>query len=236
MKIDSLKEATAALKTYLKEYSLEEIISNDKHNSRLSSIYRKYHALLIWHAYLNSNKSKINTLEKDNFFLYFNETISDMCQAILLWNHGLYKPSYLILRSSIENFLKCVGLQQGQAILKLSSTYDLFAVINGTKIVKDNVSVDKAFKYLRSKYTILCDYVHTTKTTNMSLTTSVGIFPVFIDDKADFSSKLIQGIIRNYVTILCFMFPNILRIMHHSNYDSIFSVLLKETRKFVSKL
>ncbi len=233
MKLDPAKVSLLALQMYLEGYELPDVVKNASHKRRLKTIYRHYHALLTWHAYFQENKPTEFKGEKEFqiFLLYLSECVSDICQAIFLWSHGLYKPCNLILRSSIENFFRSIGLQEGQAILEIESTFELARVIRATNIVQGSPAARVQFDRLWSVYGELCKYVHTADRSYMSLTTAVGVFPRFDQEEARETSEMMRKCITANYGLLCLMFPKYYRKFHHGDYDAVSDVLPKAVRQ-----
>jgi hypothetical protein len=99
---DHRKLALAELLAFLGNYSLRETITDNKRlASLLGSLYKRHHALLVWHANLENGEIWAGKARKDATFReYLKEATSDISQSILLFSQGVYKPAYLMLRSS----------------------------------------------------------------------------------------------------------------------------------------
>lgn len=233
MKLDPARTSLQTLQSYLEEYELSEIAKATVHKQRLKTVYKYYHALLTWHAYFHDTKPGGFKSEKDFqiFLLYFSECVSDACQAIFLWSHGLYKPCNLILRSSIENFFRATGLHEGQAILEIESTFELARVIRATVIVQGSPEARNQFDRLWSAYRELCKYVHTADENHMSLTTAVGVFPRFEKKEAEKTAAMMKNCMQASYGLLCLMFPKYYRKFHHQDYDAVSDVLPKALRQ-----
>lgn len=233
MKIEPVDDCLRDLLEYLRKYELSGVVTATPHKQRLRTIYNRYHALLIWHAYLADKKpSEIKEVKRfKSFRLYFIECVSDTCQSMFLWSHGLYKPTNLILRSGIENFFRGVGIREGQAILEIESTYELARVIRETSLIKSSKAATAQFERLWSAYRELCRYVHTSDELHMSLTTAVGVFPRFVEQEASASANTMRSCISAYTILLCLMFPKYYRGFHHSDFDIVSDVLPKAVRQ-----
>lgn len=233
MKLQPVTDGLQALQTFLEDYELTAVVKAPAHTQRLRTIYRRYHALLTWHAYL-AEKKPANYKKDDSFptfLLYLNECVSDTCQAIFLWNQGLYKPSHLVLRSGIENFFRSIGLFEGQAVLAIGSTFELARVIRETNLVQETSVATAQFERLWRAYGELCKYVHTSDEYHMSLTTAVGVFPRFEQEKASESAVEIRACTTAYCALLCLMFPVRYRQFHHTDYDLVSDILPKGVRQ-----
>lgn len=232
MKRDTIEEGLKELQTFLEDYNLKKVMGLKEHQQKLTYIYKCYHALLVWQVVLKRiTPSQLTQDEYQTFCLFFDECVSDMCQSVFLWNHGLYKPNYLMLRSSVENFFRCIGFYEHQAILELSSTFDLIAVIKNTPLVKQSTHLLKLFQQLHQSYKMLCQHVHTSTQTHMSLTTAVGVFPKFDKEEASLASEQIRKNIIAYCAFLGFMFRSEYKKLHHSELDIISNILSPSIRR-----
>ena len=221
------------LEEYLENYRFDRVKNRVKRKNFHKSFYKRYHALLIL---LSDIKSRKPSNFKDHaqylkFLTYFKECVSDVCQANFLWNQGLYKPSYLVLRSGIENFFKCIGIYESQEILDLKSVFEIIHVIQETKIIKKNDQTHKAFQNLHRIYINLCLYVHTSTIQHMSLTIAVGVFPRFKASEAEQGMKIIRDTTKWCCSLLCFMFPDQYRTMHYKSLDIIADILPPATKR-----
>jgi hypothetical protein len=238
MKKNATDKQLSDLLEYLSKYNLNKIVASPKHKALLKSIIKRYLALVTWQAELKSKKPSGFKSPEDlkQFHLYFEETISDICQSIFLWSQGLYKPASLILRSGIENFLKCIGLYDNQKILNLSSTYDLIAIIKDTQVITSTTHSRREFVKIHQQYKELCSSVHTSNSNHMSLTTAIGKFPQFNESKAKSLAKRYKVILISICTLLCFMFPRGYKKMHHKNLDVISDILSKSVKEKIMQM
>jgi hypothetical protein len=233
MKIRSVERSFRILERYLEHYNLSIVVTTAPHNRRLKTIYRRYHALLTWHAYLQERTPEYFERRDDfnSFNLYLTECVSDTAQAVFLWSQGLYKPSNLILRSGIENFLRAIGLREGQAILEVESTYELARVVRETSAIQSTNVSRQQFDRLWTAYGVRCKYVHTSDAQHMSLTTAVGVFPRFDVDEASKTGDIVRVCVIAYCSLMCLMFPCYFRSFHHEDYDIVSDELPKVVRQ-----
>lgn len=232
MKRDSVNKSFQELSAYLGSYNLTAITAEAEFNKGLKSSYKRYHALLIWHA--NLSKGCIWPTKKTKskeFSAYFSECISDLCLAIFLYSHGTYKPSFLILRSSLENFIKCICIHEDQKVLNIKSVYEIVGIGKQTGIITSSDSASKHYKKIMDYYSDLCGFVHTADIAHMTLTNAVGVYPLFDKANATECEKMMRACITSMCCILCVMFRARFRSMHHSEQDLISDILPKLVRK-----
>jgi len=110
---------------YIESYSLSESLTKEYAGS-LKPIHKAY---LIFIALLGelveANNNGQVAISKDGM-AHLNECLSDVGESIFCWIHGAYKPSMLVARSSIENFVKAVICTNDPSILKKKSVYEIF--------------------------------------------------------------------------------------------------------------
>jgi len=107
---DLSKKDLEALLKFLNEYKLKLILNNEDLNFTINRIHRVYYGLITFTAELdmlsnsikNSNKLSISTLGQ------LKEVCSDLGHAFFCNIQGTYKGAGMLLRSSLENFLKVV--------------------------------------------------------------------------------------------------------------------------------
>lgn len=236
MKVSALLDGHADLQNYLEAYELMQVAQLREHKRQLKALYRHYHAVLVWHAHLTrSSTPHLTAAEYKTYFLFLEEAVSDLCQALFLWSHGLYKPSCLILRSSVENFFRSIGLYERQAILGITSVYELVEVIRNVPIVQSSSTTKILFEQMHGVYKTLCRHVHTSDKNHMALITAVGALPTFDKAKANTSGKHIRNQCQLSNGFLCFMFSKKLRKFHHSDRDSVLDALRPSIRREVMR-
>ena len=105
-----IKEDFDNLCDFFKKYSLAPIFEEKDFVKQISTYHKKYYSYLVLVIELkeivdNANYAPCMSQEQYNYVL---ESCSDVGQALFLVTHGCYKGAKLLLRSSIENFIKAV--------------------------------------------------------------------------------------------------------------------------------
>ena len=174
------KKAFADLENYLIEYDLVSIAKDSDFASSNKGVFRRLLPLFIWHAIITKSRIWPKEEEKEELYkLYFSEALSDVAQAYILGVQGFSKPSRLILRSAVENYIRCVGIANDQAVLSVTVVRELFNIVQELPIVKSGREIPKQFASLRQLYTNLCNYSHTSSPDFMSLQNFLGRFPIY---------------------------------------------------------
>src|SRR5690606_5349990 len=103
------------------------------------------------------------------------------------WMNGNYKASRVMLRVSVENFIRAVSGLEDKSQLNEKSLYKVFEVASNQSIFNNSFipSVRSCYDALHSDYKILCADVHTATTQNMGNLTSLADFPAFQNDKSN---------------------------------------------------
>lgn len=228
-----LDDSFKKLEDFLASYAYKSLLANATFLTHLKKIHRKFHSLLILHHYLSSKPIWPKEVVRSREFTdYLTETTSDISQSIFSFCHGSYKSSFLLLRSAIENFVKVIGLHQGQKVLTITVVHDLLQVVSATDIVAKNASVKANYSDLKHSYAALCSYVHTSDKKFMTCVTIVGEHPTFKKDKGGEASDLICKTILNFLVILSFMFWHDFKSgLHHTELDLLNDNLESEVKK-----
>lgn len=114
-------------------------------------------------------------------FAHLREAVSDIGSGFFCCLHGAYKPGYMALRSSIENFLRFSASHFDIRALTTTSIYELFELARSTEPFAGSrvVYIDR----LRSSYSELCKYTHSASLAHMAGIHALAHFPSF-DEKA----------------------------------------------------
>lgn len=185
---------------FLNDYSLTNSIANQDLVSLLKSFHKGYFAFL--NLILELDHRNIWPEEVAN---RFKESCSDMRQSLFLMCHGTYKPANLILRSSIENFVKAIGFFVDPDISKVKKIYEVFEIASGFNgcLISD---FESKFQEIHSDYGKLCDYTHTATKKEMSHISALNVLPHYNLEKTKELCDIARRILKNYVLILIWSF------------------------------
>lgn len=122
-----IKEDFDKLCTFIKDYSLSDVLKIDDAKKLLSSFHKKYFAYLVLIEGIHHKIEQYDEVLKmsKEQYEYLQESCSDVGQAFFLTFHGCYKGAKLLLRSSIENFLKGSCLDEDKSLPSTKSVYEV---------------------------------------------------------------------------------------------------------------
>lgn len=222
------------LVSFIQEYSLSDLSYNIEFVSILSSIHKKYYSLLTCIAELNflSYDKSINPIIDDVQIAYLTECISDIGNAIFVMVNGAYKPSKLMIRSSIETFMKGFCLDWYPTIIHEKSLYKMFDTIKTLSFFQ-NTETKKIFGNIHDKYVILCKDTHTARQLNMQQITALNYFPQFQKQDAEKIKLYINSLAKDFLYLLCIKYNAYYHKMHHRNKENIINSIDRSLRPHI---
>ncbi|WP_154721150.1 hypothetical protein [Ciceribacter sp. T2.26MG-112.2] len=225
------KEAELEFVDFLRKFDLGPISETPKLQSNIGKCFRYYYPLLLLEAHFPKKTPWKKKDKNEEFHLYFREAISDICQSIFLASSGFYKSSQLTLRSGLENWMRCLGLAEDQAVLALKSTYELLDLVGSVPAIKDNKIAKGYFNDLRSRYASLCGYVHTANASHMALVIAAGEYPRYVEKEADETFAAISEVCSKILYLFCIVAEKTYRGLHHRHFDLVSDALPKTLKK-----
>src|SRR5690554_3263516 len=128
------------LKQFIEVYSLRNILDDDFVIS-LSRFHKKYYAYLtvVGELQNSSENDELQNLSKEQL-LFISESCSDIGTSFFNLFHGAYKSSKLILRSSIETFIKGFTMDEYQNVTKETSLYEIFRVVKTLEFFQSDLA------------------------------------------------------------------------------------------------
>lgn len=190
-----IKEDFDKLCTFIKDYSLSDVLEIDDAKKLLSSFHKKYFAYLVLIEEIHhkiEQHDEVLKIPKEQYE-YLHESCSDVGQAFFLTFHGCYKGAKLLLRSSIENFLKGSCLDEDESLPSTKSVYEVFDKARATGTFKETKA--NLHMQLHNEYALLCQDVHTADVSHMASITALNHFPSFHNEDAGNILKMVQKII-----------------------------------------
>lgn len=195
---DDFKE----LKDFFLKYSTASNIGNTDFVEFLSGYHKKYLAYLTYIAEISSYKTnKSLTGMLDSQFDFFSESCSDCGLALFDSANGNYKAARLMLRSSIENFMKAISQDEDNSIDQESSVFKLFDRVKAI-VFFSRAETKSLFDEIHQKYKELCKDVHTATTANMTKLSALNTFPTFDQKQVDGLLKVVITLITSYITLM----------------------------------
>lgn len=231
-----IQEDFCKLCDFIKSYRIEGIIVNEEAKTILSTYHKKYFAYLILIEELHQH---INDTTFDNYlstpqYDFLQESCSDVGQAFFLLFHGCYKGAKLLLRSSIENYLKAIGMDENPKLPTTKSVYEVFDVTKTTKAFRGNK--EKLHSQLRDEYVNLCQDVHTADKMHMSSISALSHFPCILINEASAITKMVQRLVSIYVTIIALKYNQIYHLQNFNHKEICNKAIIKEFKKEVHNI
>ena len=195
---DDFKE----LKDFFLNYSTASNLENEDFVKFLSSYHKKYLAYLTYIAEISSYKTKKSLAGMlDSQFDFFSESFSDCGLALFDSVNGNYKAARLLLRSSIESFMKAVSQDEDNNIDQESSVFKLFDRVKAIDFFSRSES-KKLFDVIHQEYKELCKDVHTATAANMTKLSALNTFPTFDQKQVDGLLRIVITLITSYITLM----------------------------------
>ena len=118
----------AKLVDFIKEYNLQTVASNREFLKILSQQHKKFYSYLTCVAELTelSKNTSLKPKIVKNQIAFITESCSDIGSTLFVMTHGAYKASKMMLRSSIETFLKGFTLDELTNINLEKSVFNIF--------------------------------------------------------------------------------------------------------------
>lgn len=181
--IDSKK-----LVEFFKNYNIESQFLNTLFETELKSMHKKIYGFLLFVMEVEYQNSQESFIEEKSLF-YLKESSSDMMQALFCWVNGAYKPAELMLRSSIETYLKAVIGNTFEEIYNEKSMYKIFDLAKVHSFFSSDIS-NKSFATIHNNYKILCMTAHTADINKLSSLTTMRLLPMFNGKQSKAYTKL----------------------------------------------
>lgn len=224
------KEAQEEFLAFLKDFQLSDVVNGKAVEEQISKAFKQYYAILLLEAsfaHISPWQSRSRT---EAFHLYLRETISDICQSMILAASGFYKPSQLTLRSGLENWTRCIGLSADQNVLALHSVFELMDLVRSLPVISSNQLASNYFGTLRNRYSLLCGYVHTSSASHMALTTFANAYPRYLKPDASETFKAIEEVCNRITCLFCVIAEKTYRSLHHRHFDIVSDALPKKLK------
>lgn len=221
---------------FFDSYSIKPNINNTDFQQFLSTYHKRYFAYLTFVAELSQYRSKVLLSGLSDYqYKYYSESCSDCGLALFDSVNGNYKGSRLLLRSSIENFMKAISLDEDTTIDQEKSVYALFDRAKSIPFFSKD-TYKNLFDVVHQQYKELCKDVHTATTNNMMQMSALNTLPSFDVNLAKSVSDVVLSLIPTYVTMLSLKYNVFYHSIHFENKDIIQSALIKEFADAINNL
>lgn len=216
------------LKEFIETYTLKNLMLDDNYVQLISTCHKKYFAYLTLIAELK------NTL-KEKEFSFILESTSDVATALFHLFSGSYKSCKLILRSSIETFLKGFCLSFIEDIDKESSIYNMFNRIKALPFFNEEFN-KRELDIIHYHYKELCKDVHSADEINMEKISALNLFPKYSKEDGNSIISIFLKLIPCYITLLCKKYNIIFHKIHHRNQEIILYAINKAKRPIINNI
>lgn len=214
-----IKSDFDGLIAFLKSYTLSDLSMDMDFVKFLSTLHKKFYAYLILVEELRPyiDDAGKHPVLSNLQFSYLQESVSDSGQALFLSINGCYKGARLLLRSSIENFIKGISLDEVPAITTEKSVYQVFDDADSVNVFKGtDIKTD-----LHSVYSLLCQDVHTADINHMTGVTALKYFPHYDMDEADKLSKIYIQLLPLFISAICIKYRECYHSVGYENKEII---------------
>lgn len=233
-----IKKDFDKLLEFVDNYALNGIV-DDQFKKSLSSIHKKYYSFLTITILLSDLADKENNEDTSKAithlqYLYLVESCSDIAQALISAIQGCYKGANLLIRSSIENFVKAYVMDENSEIHQIKSVYEIFDKAK----VANSFSGNRAplFDTIHQNYAELCSHVHTAGLENMEQILSLATYPRNDKDKfADIENVLLRSL-KAFVTLLCLKYNDYYLNCPADFKDIILESIISNYKKEINKI
>lgn len=217
------------LKEFFANYTTAANLGNATFVKFLSAYHKKYLAYLTYIAELSAykNNATLKGLTAKQFE-FFSESCSDCGLALFDAVNGNYKASRLLLRSSIENFMKAIVLDEDTTIDQESSVFNLFDRVKAVSMFSSSAETMKLYYSIHQEYRELCRDVHTAGVENMTQLSALKTFPTFDEKQAEGLMRIVKILIMSYVTLLSLKYNNHYHSIGFANKDVIENAVILE--------
>lgn len=231
-----VKDDFEKLVEFFDSYSLKPNIKNKEFQTFLSTYHKRYFSYLTFIAELSQYKSKplLSGLIGSQYKFY-SESCSDCALALFDSVNGNYKGTRLLLRSSIESFVKAISLDEDTTIDQEKSVYILFDRAKAIPFFSEKTTKN-LFDVIHQHYKELCKDVHTATINNMMLLSALNTLPSFDVVQAKSVSVVVLSLISSYVTLLALKYNAFYHTIHYENKDIIQTTLIKEYANVINNI
>ncbi|WP_133306358.1 hypothetical protein [Pseudomonas syringae] len=227
----------SALRSYVAAYSVTPNLAKNSYVESMKAMHKAYFSVVCWHAEVISSKDDIFASRSsfiDDVWLRISEAVSDLSSSLFNWINGSYKACRIMLRSSIENFVRAIAAIEQPGILKEKNVYKLFELSAKLQVFTAHSTIKCYFDQLHSDYKILCRDTHTASFENMEQITSLDGLPVYAKAKAVSAKDLYVRVSQGFTVMVCLLLNAEFHKMHHRNRENILNAVPKSIRPLIA--
>ena len=218
---------------FFNNYNVSDIINDETFKSKYKIVHKKALGYLITISEIEKQNQKTNLYTEQALF-YLHESVSDILQSIFLWINGAYKGASLLLRSSIENFIKGnVGIYDATVYTE-KSVYKIFDKIKSYPQFQVILSRDSIENELHNLYVEFCKSTHTATIAQMDRMGALNVLPKYEESKSSEYSNNLEKLIDVFLGFFLANHKNIIDAMYMNNSDIFYEVISQNiTRQIV---
>ncbi|WP_055106883.1 hypothetical protein [Paenibacillus ihumii] len=214
---------------YLREFDLNDCLKEDNYIILLKSMHRKAYGYLLFIAELEVLQRNVKIIS-DLSLIYYKETTSDIIQSLFCWATGSYKAANIMLRSSIETFLKATLGTENEEIYDEKSIYKLFEKASEHEFFSSSVGLNK-YGIIHGIYKDLCKFAHSARDINLGTITSINLLPRFNQKLAKEYNVVFLKLLDSILSVTLLNFETVVNQMHSLNKDLFLSTLTLNDKK-----
>jgi len=227
-------------KDFICKYELQSLNNNEE----LWQIYKSAHTMLYGIMALVSELDYIcaasKTSDEDNKvdildieIDYLKECFSDLSSTIFISVHGAYKAARLMLRSSIEMFIRGMFSKEIPGIQTEKNLYRVFESIKKVPSIVKHESYKNHFDEIHQIYADLCAHAHTASKLQMEEIYALSLFPKFETDDLKSLSSTFKKLVRDYIFMICHRFNKEFHTIHYENKQAILDCLNRKEKPLI---
>lgn len=230
-----VKKDFKELLEFFDKFNLCDVLKDETLLDSLKPLHKKYFSYLTFmsealHNQSPQNGTPISGTQQD----YLLESCSDIGNSIFLTLNGAYKPSKMMLRSSIETFLKGFVFDEIPTIVTEKSVYEIFDQVRNCAFFSKETQLLSSFDILRNEYSQLCSDIHTATAGNMVHITALLYFPNFDKSEAIKIGSHFDKIVTNILILLGVKFNYLFHEMHHRNKEIVLNSIPRSHKPMIN--
>ena len=210
---------------YIEDFNLKKLLSQQGYSDVLSTYHKKYYSFFILAVELEMNMPL-------NDYLFLKESNSDLITCLFHLSTGNYKSSKLLLRSSIECYIKAFSLSWIPDIDKEKSVYKIFDQVKALPYFSSE-PFKSQIENIHNSYKLLCKDVHTADSVNMANINSLDFFPKYSKTNSSQINKIALNLIPSFCLLLSTKYNESFHKIHHNHKELILDSIVREFRPIV---
>lgn len=225
--MNKIKENVLEIDDFISKLRFDSPLKSSSNIQLYMGCYKYIHSLLIWESLLeSSSKSQVNEWA----LLYYKEMMSDISSSQALVLTGLYKPSRMMLRSSIENLIRLIALEQGFIISDKKFTHEIISLVKSSRLGAKGSPVAADIDFIVQSYAKLCAYTHASQPKFLALKIPLKSLNAF--DRKEYADiiEMTRNIVLRFNRISFVIYNHVIGSAHRKHRDFILDALPKSLK------